>query len=718
MTKSAEPTSKAIKEPKPRRARPGWRVWIRRLMFAGVLVGVATVGVGFVLLNSVEIPDPTRTIKTTSFVCTAEVSDGACTPSNSVAQFSQGGNNRVLVNLDEVSPHLINAVVAAEDRSFFTHGGVDPWGIARALYRDLRGSASRQGGSTITQQYVKQVYLTADRTPERKLKEAAIAIKLERKLSKPEILERYLNEVYLGRGAIGVEAASRAYFDKDAKDLDIAESAYLAGLIRAPKYADEPSDPDNPQEAKEAKRRRQTVLDAMVEEQYITAEQAADAASQEWAGHVLEQAPATAGPVVRSGFSAVGGRYIIEWVRTQLRDMPNVGEKALLEQGLRVYLTIDPRLQLAAHGSTVGVLNQPDDPASALVSVDDSGRIVAMIGGQNFDASQVNYALGAAGGGTGRQAGSTFKPIALAEYVAQGHSVKSNFWGPKLWVFPKLNDGKDWEVKNYDDKEFAETTVEQATWQSANTIYAQMMLKITPEKFAAMAARLGITAPVKPVPAAVLGTADVSVLDMATAYSTFANSGTLKPPYIIRRVEAADGSVLYDVAADPAKQPTPEAIPVPVAETVNSVLSGVIGQPVGSGHRAQLRTKAAGKTGTTSDYRDAWFAGYTCRITTVVWMGYDNKPGEPPRYMDKVHGKEVTGGSLPADIWRSFMATATEGARGCSFKPVDAGLTIDPPDPAYAPTTTTIPAAPIPGAPVDGVPAPETSVPVTVSPPG
>lgn len=694
---------------------------MRRLTFAAVLLGVIGVGIGFVALNSVEIPDPTRTIKTTSFVCLADVADGQCSPSNSVAQFSAGGNNRVLVGLDEVSGHLINAVVAAEDRSFFTHGGVDPWGIARALYRDLRGSASRQGGSTITQQYVKQVYLTSDRTPERKLKEAAIAIKLERKLSKQEILERYLNEVYLGRGAIGVEAAARAYFDKDAADLTIAESAYLAGLIRAPKYADDPSDPDKPQEAKEATRRRGTVLDAMVEEKYITQAEADTAAAVEWEGHVLQSPPESTGTVVRNTFSDLGGKYVVEWARTQLRDMPNVGETRLLEQGLRVYLTIDPRLQAAAQLSTAAVLNQPDDPSSALVSIDDSGRIVAMIGGQDFEKSQVNYALGRPGGGSGRGPGSTFKTIALAEYVAQNHSVKSELWAPPLHSFPELNDGEPWEVKNYEDKDLGKLTVEQATWQSANTAYAQIMLKIGPDKFVEMARKLGITGTVNPVPAAVLGSAEVSVLDMATAYSTLSNRGMLKPPYVVRRVEAADGSVLYDAAQDPGKQPS-QNIPPEVADTVNSVLTGVLGQPVGTGYRARLKTKAAGKTGTTDDYRDAWFAGYTCRVTTVVWMGYDNKPGEPARNMDAVRGdKKVTGGSFPADIWKGFMTAATDGARGCAFKPADVGTIVDPPDEAFAPTTTTAPPPPVdPAAPPAGTPpsgSPATPTTTAAAPP-
>jgi membrane peptidoglycan carboxypeptidase len=709
------------KKAAPRQQRASWRVWLRRLTFAAVLLGVASVGIGFVALNSVKIPDPTRTVKTTSFVCLADVADGECSPSNSVAQFSAGGSNRVIIDIGDMSANLINAVVAAEDRSFFTHGGVDPWGIARALYRDLRGSASRQGGSTITQQYVKSVYLTADRTPERKLKEAAIAIKLERKLTKPEILERYLNEVPLGRGAIGVEAASRAYFDKDAADLTVSESAFIAGLIRAPRYADDPSDPSKPEENKEATRRRQTVLDAMLEEKYITKEEAEAAAAEPLDQLVLQTPPATTGPIVKKTFADVGGKYITEWTRQQLKAMPNVGETKLLEQGLKVYLTVDPRLQAAAQLSTAQVLNQPDDPSSAMVSIDDNGRIVALIGGQNFDASEVNYALGKAGGGSGRGPGSTFKTIALAEYVNEGYSVKSEKWAPAGWIFPELDDGKPWGIQNYEEKDLGKLTVEQATWESANTVFAQIMLEITPEKFVEMAQKLGITGNVPAEPSAVLGSGEVSVLDMATAYSTLSNRGTRKPPYIIRRVEAADGTVLYDVSTDPEKQPTPDVIPPAVADTVNSTLAGVINNPLGTGYRARLKTKAVGKTGTTDDYRDAWFAGFTCRITTVVWMGYDNKPGEAARLMDAVRGdKKVTGGSFPADIWKSYMTAATEGARGCAFTPTDAGTNVEPLDDRYAPTTTTT-APPVAAPPPDGAAPPAggaPAAPTTTAAPG
>ena len=704
-TKAKRPVAK--KATKPRRKRTSWRVWLRRMTFGVILVGVGTVGGGFVVLNNVEVPDPVREMTTTSFVCTSEVPDNQCTPSNSVAQFSSGGN-RIIIGLDEVSPHLINAVVAGEDRSFFDHGGVDPWGIARALYRDVRGSASTQGGSTITQQYVKNVYLNSDRTPERKLKEAAISIQLERQLTKPEILERYLNEVYFGRGANGVEAAARAYFGKDAKTLDIAESAYLAGLIRAPKYADATK---TPEQATEAKRRRKTVLNAMVEEKYITPDEAKAADETPFEGTVLVSPRPNNGTDVREAFSGMGGEYIIEWVRTQLNAMPNVGEDAVYSDGLRIYLTVNPVLQQTARDAISEKLTKPEDPAAAMVSVDDGGRIVSLIGGQDYETQKVNLALGKAGGGSGRSPGSTFKPIALAEYVAEGNSVKSKFWAPAAWIFPTPDAPEPfWPVHNYEEKDLGQLTVEDATWKSANTAYAQIMNQITPKNFAAMAAKLGVTAPVNEVPSSVLGTSEVSVLDVTTAYSTFANHGTLKRPYILRRVEDSDGEVLYDVTQDPAYAPVPNSVDPAVADTVASTLTGVIQK--GTGQRAKIKQQAAGKTGTTDDYKDAWFAGFTCRLTTVVWMGHiTGEPGQPVPVMDK-----VTGGSTPAEIWQRYMSVATDGSKGCSFKPTDAGTVLgDNLD--LAPTTTLPPVTPVTLP--DGTPAPpvDPAAPTTAGPP-
>ena len=538
---------------------------LRRGLYVVVLLSVGLVGGGFAVLNSVEIPAPVRTLKTTSLVCLSDVADGACGQSNSVARFFSG-ENRVNVKLSEMSQTLIDAVVAGEDRSYFRHAGVDPTGIARALYQDVRGSGVQQGGSTITQQYVKNVYLTSERTITRKMKEAAIALKLERKFSKAEILERYLNEVYFGRSAYGVAAAARTYFGKEASQLDVAESAYLAGLLRAPEKADAERHPD------EATRRRHTVLVAMLEEQYISKAQFDEADRRPWEGHVAPRRANTTGTEVTADFESVGGRYVMEWVRKQLIAMPSVGENALFGKGLKVYLTINPNLQREANAAVTSTLSNPEtDPSASLVSLDKEGRIIAMIGGQDFEKSQVNLALGRAGGGSGRGAGSTFKAIALAEYVRQGNSVKSEIAAPPVIVFPKANDGKDWEVKNFEDEDLGVTTIDNATWHSSNTAYAQIMRQIKPAGFAEMAAKLGITAPVKKVQSSVLGTTDVSPLEMATAYSTFANRGVRNQPWIIRRVENAQGEVIYDGAANRASE---RAIDEGVADTESPDVTG------------------------------------------------------------------------------------------------------------------------------------------------
>ncbi len=657
---------------------------VRQAVYVAILLAVAMIGGVFVLLNAVDIPAPSRELKFTSLVCTADVADGQCTPSNSVAQFSSGGS-RVEVTLDEMSPYLIDAVVAGEDRDFFRHNGVDPWGITRAVVRDLMGSGSKQGGSTITQQYVKNVYLTQERTFTRKLREAAIAVKLERKLTKRQILERYLNEIFFGRRAYGVEAAAQAYFGVDASELTLAQSAYLAGLIRAPETADAKLAPA------EATRRRKTVLVAMQQVGYISAEQAAASDKEPWdAKHLLDRPPATNGTQVRPQFKAIGGDYIAEWVRRQLNDIPGIGEDAVYNQGLRIYLTIDPTLQLAAHDAITHTLDRPDDPTAALVSVDDTGKVIAMVGGKGYQqsGSEVDFALGRQGGGGGRQAGSTFKPFALAAFVEQGNSVKSQVTGPLNLVIPKGDRGADWAVTNYNNEQFGVMTVEEATWHSVNTAYAQIMQTVGRSAVNDMAKKLGVSAPVPAYNSTVLGTADVSVLDMAQAYSTFANHGTLKPAHIIAKVEATDGSVIYDAAKDPKLAASPRLSP-DVADTVSSVLTGVLKS--GTATNAQIKQPAAGKTGTTDNNQNAWFVGYTCAVTASVWMG--NDPVQNP--MDNVHGKKVTGGTFPVDIWKRFMVEATKKYKGCPFRTVDVGTKVLPPNletlvcPPIDPTTTT-----------------------------
>jgi penicillin-binding protein 1A len=642
----------------------------RRIVFAMLLVLIAAMGGGFLALNSIALPAE-ATPAETSFVCLSGVADGSCGPDNSVAQYS-ASENRIWLRYQDMPKVLVQAVLAAEDRTYFEHSGIDPVGIARALYEDMTSNGNTQGGSTITQQYVKTVFLSRERTLTRKLKEAALAVKLERKYSKTEILERYLNVIYFGRGAYGVEAASHAYFDKPSRELTLDEAALLAGLIRAPLTADPTTNPT------EAMRRRRSVLTAMVETHDITPAQAAAADKVPFEGHVVARTAHTNNTTVQPTFANVGGEYIAEWVRQQLNQ--KFGEGAVYTKGLRVYLTIDQSQQASAYQSIAKVLNKPGDPAASLVSIDDKGRIVSMVGGNDYDKSKVNYALGTAGGGSGRQPGSTFKPFALAAFVQQGFSVKSVFSAPPEITFPKADQGKPWPVSNYNDEDFGQISVDDATWNSVNTVYAQIEQQVGPQSIADVARQVGITAPVPAVPSVVLGTGEVSVLDLATAYSTFSNRGVLQQPFVIRRVEDSKGHVLLDQGQPQRNQ----ALPQPVADTVTNVLRGVIDQ--GTGKAARLpKHAAAGKTGTTDNYGDAWFAGYTCHRTSVVWVGYPNAATP----MTNVRGVKVAGGTFPAEIWHDYMTQATANDGACTYPQVNAGTKLANPTLTIAPPTTT-----------------------------
>ncbi len=701
----------------PAPSRRGWRWWLRRLAYAGLVVCVAGLGGMFALLNAVKVPKA-ATPDQTSFICLANIAPGTCGPDNDVAALS-AGQNRTNLRYDQIPPVVIEAVLAAEDRDFFQHNGIDPLGILRALYEDVtnRGGAE-QGGSTITQQYVKLTYLTSKRTLSRKLKEAALAVKLERKLTKQQILERYLNEVYFGRGAYGVEAAAGAYFNIGSKDLTIPQAATLAGLIRSPN-----TDPAT--QPAEALRRRNGVIDGMADMgDFSTA--AADRYKKVPVSLGLLQRPSSAENVRLSpAFAAEGGGYIAEWVRQQLTKQ--FGEADVYTKGYRVYLTIDPTAQAEAYQAGAKVLNQPTDPSSSLVSIDENGKIVAFVGGQDFTKSQVDYALGTAGGGSGRQPGSSFKPFALAAFVQQGNSVQSVYPAPAQLVLPKADQGKDWDVTNFDNEDLGTVTVADATWQSANTVYAQIVEQVGAKAVAAMATAAGVTAPIKAVNSVVLGTSEVSPLDMASAYSTFADHGVHLAPYIVARVEGPDGKVLFQAPA-PART---QAMSANVADTVTNVLRGVIQQ--GTGTQARIKRAAAGKTGTTTDNKDAWFVGYTCHITTAVWVGYPGGPGDPPQPMTNVHGITVNGGTFPAQIWRNYMSLITATQPPCTYRNIDAGTTkLNPtlvPGPPTTTTTTLVPAAttttvagtPPPAAPPAGATPPPAAVTTTVptpKPPG
>jgi penicillin-binding protein 1A len=641
-----------------------WR--LRRPAYVVLVLMVVSLGGLWMALSTIELPPAKRSMETT-FVCDINVENNECDFQNSMAKLS-ATEARVNVDYEQLPPVLVQAVLSAEDRNFFDHGGIDPAGLGRAVYQSLLGSSrSKQGGSTITQQYVKLTYLTSERTLTRKLKEGVLSVKLEGELDKRDILTRYLNEIYFGRGAYGVEAASRAYFGIGVENLQVHQAASLASLIRSPESAEATRDP------KEATRRRKTVLNGMVSEGYITQAQAEAADAVPWVSSPTDNngdaqtmtilsRPAEKTDLGQVRYAEYGSEYWVSLVRAQLRQRFGPGAET---QGLRVYITYDPEMQQDAYQAVTGTLSQANGPAGSLVAIDEKGQVRAMVGGTDFAKKKVNLAIGKEGGGSGRQPGSTFKPFALAAFIEDGYSVESAFRAPPTTQFPGVftEPGKLWSPQNFGKSDLGVLSVEEATWKSSNTVYAGMVNLVTPDRVAEMANRLGVTAELDPQYALVLGTEEVSVLDMASAYSTFADRGRHTPPYVIRRVEDSAGKVLFDAKQDVKSE---QVIDEGVADTVNSVLSGVLTK--GTGNAASLRVVAAGKTGTTTDSKDAWFAGYTCHLTAAVWMGY-----EQPKPMKTYRGKEVSGGTVPAAIWKQFMSSATQGDEACQFPDADFG---------------------------------------------
>jgi penicillin-binding protein 1A len=631
----------------------------------GLVVVAGASGIGAVAFN-LELP-PEEALLQTSFVCAADVAEG-CGPENAIATFS-AEEDRTNVGLDEVPAVLEEAVLATEDQDYYEHGGIDPVGITRALYNDIRGVGATQGGSTITQQYVKNVYLSSERSIVRKVKEAVLAVKLERELEKAEILERYLNTIYFGRGAYGVDAAARAYYGKDVEDVGLLEASYLAGLIRSPGGADALENPE------EATRRRLTVLNAMRSEGHITAEEHAE----------MEVTPIETGvvePRDRRGLGRVEGntpdndigtKYFVEAVRRQIAEQ--YGEDVLYGGGLRIYTTIDFDLQRAAWDAVTSTLDQPTDPDAALVAVDEYGYVKAMVGGRDFERDEVNLALGSAAGGSGRGAGSSFKPFVLAEAIRQDISLNSMFEAPAQITFDDVQGekpGEPWKVSNYGGTEQGVLDIVDATRVSSNTAYAQLMLEVGPANVAALANRLGVSAELPVVPSLVLGSGDVSPLDMAVGYSTFANRGVHNDPILVTKIEQVDddGDVeVLDQAVPTGERVLTEEQADLVTYCLREVVQG------GTGESADFGKPAAGKTGTTQDNKDAWFVGYTPELTAAVWLGYAH-PGpdgsvptmdedSPVSQSRGLNG--VTGGSLPAEVWRKFMAAASAGVDTGTF---------------------------------------------------
>jgi penicillin-binding protein 1A len=545
--------------------------------------------------------------------------------------------NRSPVKLDRISAWLPKATVAVEDKRFYEHGGVDYVGIARALWADVSAGKVVEGGSTISQQLVRNMYVGREKTFGRKIKEACLAIKLSDKWSKSKILATYLNTVYYGNHAYGVEAAAQTYFSRHARNLNLAQAALIAGLPQAP------SDYDPLHNPRGALIRRAEVLKAMLVDHAITRKE------YRWA----ERQPLRLKP--GAIYTSIKQPYFFSYVIDELESV--YGADTVREGGLRVYTTIEPKLQVEANSAIRETLGERDDPAAAIVSVEPgTGAIRAMtavIPGNSRN--QFNLAAQSA-----RQAGSTFKAFVLAAAIEKGIDPDSTYYesapftcttGP--WCAADYAAGKPWEVTTFDHTYAGSISITNATLRSDNTVYAQLTLDVGPATVWRMAHRLGVhMTPDHPFASIGLGSLAVSPLDMAAAYATFASGGIYAKPTAIRKVVLPNGKVDKTWS----KPQTKRVLSQGVAWKVNQVLgeNAQYGTGAGSGDGVHPN---AGKTGTTSNFTDAWFDGYTRDFSTVVWMGYPK--GEIP--MLDVHGETVSGATFPVPIWHLYMAAAEKG---------------------------------------------------------
>jgi penicillin-binding protein 1A len=547
----------------------------------------------------------------------------------------RGDESRVLVDTEEIAPIMRQAIVSVEDQRFFEHDGIDLRGVGRALWADIRNQAIVEGGSTITQQFVKNAYIRNERTIARKVREAALAWQLEQRWTKDRILTAYLNTIYFGNGAYGIQQASKAYFGKGAKYLGLHEAALLAGLPSDPSRYDPATNPSN------AKERRRHVLAAMLEQGKITRRDYERADAKPLPAPDQVRLPGTRGPA----------QYFVNYVKDQLVEKYGAGR--VFGYGLRVTTTIDLSLQERARKAIERVLRNPEGPAAALVAIDPStGAVKAMFGGRNFRESQFNLAAQAE-----RQPGSAFKPIVLATAMREGISPLTEIESKKVSI-----DAGDriWTVTNYDHTYLGRVNLHEATVSSDNTVYAQLTDLVGPKAIVKTAHALGIRSPLDAYFSIGLGSVAVNPLEMARAYATFANGGKRvdgslfgDKPRVIERVERVRPGDVEEKRSDIQENlVVPKQVLEPgQAEVLTDILEDVI--RAGTGRRAYVPgTSVAGKTGTTDNYGDAWFVGYTPELAVAVWVGYPDRL-RPMR--TEFGGQPVAGGTLPALIWKEFV---------------------------------------------------------------
>ena len=515
--------------------------------------------------------------------------------------------------LKEMPSYVPKAFIAIEDRRFHEHYGVDPFGIGRAAIANILHRGVAQGGSTITQQLAKNLFLTQERTITRKLQEVLLALWLERKFSKTQILEMYLNRVYFGSGAYGIEQASQRYFGKSAKQITLAEAALLAGLVKSPSRLAPTRNFDG------AEKRAQVVLAAMAELKFISVN--------------TERAALSRPPRIVAQASNGAVNYVADWVMDALND--TLGH---VDEDIVVHTTIDASLQASAEKSLEDELAQKGEKngvaQGAMVAMTPDGAVRAMVGGRNYADSQFNRAVAAK-----RQPGSAFKPFVYLTALEHGLT-------PDTIREDKPINVKGWQPENYGHEYFGPVTLTRALALSLNTVSVRLTLEVTPMAVVRTAYRLGIASKLEPNASIALGTSEVSMLELVGAYAPFANGGYALVPHVIEKITASNGKVLYTRSA----QQLGRIIDARYVTMMNTMMAETL--TIGTAHKAALPGwPAAGKTGTSQDFRDAWFIGYTAHLITGVWLGNDD--GTPT--------KHVTGGSLPVEIWSRFMRGAHQG---------------------------------------------------------
>lgn len=584
----------------------GFGAWLLKAIILGAIWGGVLVA-GFVFYCALDLPDihqVTQTKKRPSI--TLEADDGTV-----FARFGDLYGDHV--SLDELPKYVPEAIIAIEDRRFYKHFGIDVFGILRAGVRNVVAGHLVQGGSTLTQQLAKNLFLSPDRTAKRKVQEMILALELEHAYTKDQILTAYMNRVYLGSGAYGIDAAARTYFGKPARELNLREAAIIAGLLRAPSKFSPAHDPAL------ALERARTVLQTMVEADFITDRQRRSA---------ITDSPA---PAHKPG-PAGDGRYFADWVAEEMD--PFVQDTA---QDLVVKTTLNLNLERMAERNVDAVLAKQsghDVSQAALITLARDGAVKAMVGGHDYGQSQFNRATQAM-----RQPGSAFKPIVYLAAIEQGLSPDDVIADAPITL-------GHWSPENFDGKFRGDVTAREALAESINTVAVRIFQRTGADRVIATARALGIRSDLERDPALALGASEVTPLELTGAYASLAAGGKAVTPYAIKEISNRQGQILYshpDVAL-------PAVVDAGAVATLTGMMEDVV--HTGTGKRAALgEREVAGKTGTSSDYRDAWFVGFTGNYTTCVWLGNDdNSP---------MH--KITGGSLPAALWHDYMVEAEAG---------------------------------------------------------